>query len=595
MKTRITYFLSIFISFCGWSQLVGQNGQLLFVAEMNGDNEIPMVRTDASGLFTFLLSEDLSEIEIHGAFSNITGNITGCHIHVGDRATNGPVFLNLGSFVSGHRIKAKVPTPALFLELATTGGLYVNLHSSVFPGGEIRGQLDWRSELIMPVVLLGANQIPAVPSPGIGLGVLRFSPNLTRVEYQIMPINLTGPPTAAHIHRGDAATNGTVLTDLNAGTFISGTITDQLTVIDLIFSAYDTGVYVNIHTAAYPNGEIRGQVQLPAIFSGNAFLNGDQETPAVATAARGYGYGVLGYPSIDTLFYLVISEGLIATDAHIHQARAGQSGPVVAPLTATGFPGVYTGSTALTPIQLQAFLKDELYFNIHTAANPAGEIRGQIQNNLLDVYAFDLCGDQEVPKKNVPAYGASHVAINKAATELEYTLFSTDLNGDAVSAHIHDAGFGVNGSILIPLDVPNPYAAGVVEIPGTVAAKIRNDGAYVNVHTAANPPGEIRGQIRRALSCAINVGTVQTDISAVQLMQNPVGHMLFLHLESLRNVDSEIVIQDLNGQGLQSWDLNVISGTSKHQFPVEDLKPGFYFLNIKEKGISSHVIKFVKI
>ncbi|MBK8956663.1 MAG: CHRD domain-containing protein [Saprospiraceae bacterium] len=595
MKSTITFLRSIAFLMFFVHSVYAENGQLLFIAEMNGNNEVPMVRTDASGLFTFLLSEDLSEMEIHGAFSNITGNVTGCHLHLGDRATNGPVFLNLTSFITGQRINAIVPVPALFLELATSGGLYVNLHSSVFPAGEIRGQLDWRAELIMPVVLLGSSQVPPVPAPGLGLGVLRVSPNLTRIDYQIMPIGLTGLPTAVHIHKGDANSTGPVIADLNSGTFITGVIDDQLTVIDVILNAFDTGVYVNIHTAAFPDGEIRGQVQSPAIFSGNAFLNGDQETPPVTTSARGYGYGVLGYPAFDTLYYLVISEGLDATNAHIHHAAAGQSGPVVAPLTPTPFPGVYSGSTALTRVQTLAFLKDELYFNIHTAANPAGEIRGQIQNNLLNVYAFDLCGDQEVPKKNVAGYGASHVAVNKAATELEYTVFAIDLNGDALSAHIHDAGFGANGSVLIPLELPNPYAAGVVDIQGTVAKKIESDGAYVNVHTAANPPGEIRGQIRRGLSCAVNVGTIQSEISEIKLKTNPVNYSLDVTMNSQRTLKGLIQIKDISGQTAKSFNLDIQSGSQQYKFPVDDLHPGFYILQINEKSGGMHSIKFIKI
>ena len=54
------------------------------------------------------------------------------------------------------------------------------------------------------------------------------------------------------------------------------------------------------------------------------------------------------------------------------------------------------------------FFKDELYFNIHTAVNPGGEIRGQIETNLLKSFAFDLAGDQNFLQKP-PAYGAAYV------------------------------------------------------------------------------------------------------------------------------------------------------------------------------------------
>jgi len=583
------------ILLCCFQTLKAGNGQLIFVAELNGDNEVPMVRTDATGFFTFLLSEDLSEMEIHGVFANITGNVTGCNIRVGDRSTSGPIFINLSSYISGQRLKAKLPVPALFLELATTGGLYVNVHSSVFPSGEIRGQLDWRSEIMMPVILLGASQIPPVPSAGIGLGVLRFSPNLTRLEYQVMPIGLSGPPTSAQIQKGDANTNGRVITDLNAGSFVTGTITDQLTVIDVLFSVFDTGAYVNIRTNAFPDGEIRGQIVAPPIFNGNAFLNGDQQSPAVSTNARGYGYAVLNVPANDSLYYIVISEGLTATAAHIHQAPAGQSGPAIHSLTSTGFPGVYSGVTALTHEQLVAFLRDELYFNIHTRANPDGEIRGQIQNNLLNVFAFDLCGDQEVPKRNVPAYGAAYLGMNKAATELEYAMHSINLNGDALSAHIHDGSFGINGPIMIPLELPNPYAAGVVDVSGNVVAKINADNAYFNVHTAAIPAGEMRGQVRRGLSCAINVSNIETNITNLQLLGNPVFEQMVLQLESNRSQPYHWSIRNMQGQCVQQGNLNLYSGSGQYAIRVNDLPAGMYWLKLSENEKDAHWLPFVKL
>ncbi len=596
MKAIYSFTLIFLVAgFCLISvRLLAGNGQLVFVTELNGDHEIPEVRTDATGFITFLLSEDFSEMEIHGVFSNITGNITGCQVYVGDRTTNGLPLLNLNTYISGKRLRAKIPVPSLFLQLATTGNLYVNIHSSVHPSGEIRGQLDWRSEIMMPVILLGASQIPPVPTAGIGLGVLKFSPNLTRLEYQIMPIGLSSLPIAASIHNGDANSNGRILANLNTGTFISGTITDQLTVIDVLFSVYDTGAYVNIKTNAFPDGEIRGQIVSPPLFNSSAFLNGDQEIPPVTTSARGFGYAVLNFPTSDSLYYIVISEGLNSTGGTLHQGEAGKSGTMISTLTPTGFPGVYSGVTAITADQLKAYMRDELYFNLSTASNPGGEIRGQFQNNLLDVYAFDLCGDQEMPKRNVPAYGAGYVGVNKAATELEYALHSIDLNGDALSAHIHDAPFGMNGAILVPLELPNPYATGVMDISGVVADKIKKDNAYFNVHTAAIPAGEMRGQIRRGLSCAINVSTTQSHITDLKILNNPVNDQLNIQIDSDRSTALHFAIRNLNGQCVQRGNFDLFAGQQVYSIHVEQLPAGFYWLDISENNISTYGVKFVK-
>ncbi|MCF8208638.1 MAG: CHRD domain-containing protein [Rhodoferax sp.] len=68
---------------------------------------------------------------------------------------------------------------------------------------------------------------------------------------------------------------------------------------------------------------------------------------------------------------------------HIHQAPSGRpsgNGPVIIGMTLAPGGGVATGpaGTVLTETQYTAYLAGELYFNVHTAANPGGEIRGQI-------------------------------------------------------------------------------------------------------------------------------------------------------------------------------------------------------------------------
>src|SRR5256885_17041725 len=66
-----------------------------------------------------------------------------------------------------------------------------------------------------------------------------------------------------------------------------------------------------------------------------------------------------------------------ATDAHLHKAAKGKPGAVVVPLCSPCTSGV-TGTATITPALLSAFKKHLLYVNVHTASNPAGEIRGQL-------------------------------------------------------------------------------------------------------------------------------------------------------------------------------------------------------------------------
>lgn len=107
-----------------------------------------------------------------------------------------------------------------------------------------------------------------------------------------------------------------------------------------------------------------------------ATLSGSNEVPPVTTPASGSAT-VNFAPSSGVIFYDVTATGLSGVAAHIHQAPAGVNGPVI--VTFSGGPTHWSGQATLTPEQGAALLSGGTYVNVHTAANPGGEIRGQLQ------------------------------------------------------------------------------------------------------------------------------------------------------------------------------------------------------------------------
>ena len=109
---------------------------------------------------------------------------------------------------------------------------------------------------------------------------------------------------------------------------------------------------------------------------------------------------------------------------------------------------------------------------------------------------------QERPHATGTKVGASgRFTATLTGTTLKWTLTFTHLSGPAISSHIHKGARGVNGAILIPLcpsSCTSPLSGTTtltqVEITDMKARKM-----YVNVHTAKNPGGEIRGQITSAV------------------------------------------------------------------------------------------------
>lgn len=106
-------------------------------------------------------------------------------------------------------------------------------------------------------------------------------------------------------------------------------------------------------------------------------LAGDQEVPAVKTDASGS--GTIMVNADKTVSGSVMTKGVSATAAHIHEGAAGKNGGVIIPLTKNGDTFSVPAGAKLTDAQYAAYQKGELYVNVHSAANPNGEIRAQLK------------------------------------------------------------------------------------------------------------------------------------------------------------------------------------------------------------------------
>jgi hypothetical protein len=113
------------------------------------------------------------------------------------------------------------------------------------------------------------------------------------------------------------------------------------------------------------------------------------------------------------------------------------------------------------------------------------------------VWTAPLTSGQEVPKqvvKNAPAHGLFKGSLS--GSKLTFTLTFAKLTGQATAAHIHMGGMGVSGPVVVPLCGPcNSPVKGTVTISNTLVAAFKKHDLYVNVHTAKNPNGEVRGQL----------------------------------------------------------------------------------------------------
>lgn len=143
-------------------------------------------------------------------------------------------------------------------------------------------------------------------------------------------------------------------------------------------------------------------------------------------------------------------------------------------------------------------------------------------------FSAELTTEDEVPPPTPSdGSGSATVTINEDGS-IAYDVEYEELTGDPVAAHIHFGAVGVAGPVMLPLaHGPSPFSGTLTEAdfmpvedgPQTYEEgldAIRDGMTYVNVHTEANAPGEIRGQLL-ALP-PTDVGTAGTVAPAAILL-----------------------------------------------------------------------------
>lgn len=102
----------------------------------------------------------------------------------------------------------------------------------------------------------------------------------------------------------------------------------------------------------------------------------------------------------------------------------------------------------------------------------------------------------EVPPNMTRGSGMAEAWLNKDTNVLKYKITYTGLSGPATAAHFHGpAPSGVNAGVVLPFKGTSSPIEGEATLTTSQAADLMTGKWYANIHTAANPAGEIRGQM----------------------------------------------------------------------------------------------------
>jgi len=115
-------------------------------------------------------------------------------------------------------------------------------------------------------------------------------------------------------------------------------------------------------------------------------------------------------------------------------------------------------------------------------------------------FKADLKPSSEVPPNSTSGSGSGTVTLDSATNQITWNVSFSGLTGPATAVHIHGpAPVGKNAGVLIWLSTKGKTAtsplSGSAAFTAAQASDLMNGQCYINVHTAANPGGEIRGQL----------------------------------------------------------------------------------------------------
>jgi uncharacterized protein (TIGR03437 family) len=536
-------------------------------------NEVPAINIVASGAATIwlhVIRDAQGKVLSASTDFNVTHTfpgevqITGLHIHSGAAGTNGPVLIDSGIRGAEPVVSSTgrgtlnyqgqtLPTNTAGLDAVTgvltnPGGYYVNLHTSEYPGGVIRGQLE-RAEM---VVLMG-QMSPANENPPIaGLNASASAAVVALATCGTTPIRNCAQPTSGqvifdanyagfpegtaftgfHIHDGGAAVNGpvTINTGVSGGANaipanVAGGNLHYEVEVPVTTAAGGTLVglfsnpanhYINLHTVVNPGGAIRSQLRNTDKMQYRVNMSTANEVPAITDV-------VASAPAVFTAHTIRNADGTVAagvaifdvnyrfpgadtfTGLHIHNERAGANGPVTIntglsgtnPVTTTtGSGNIYkivnvNTAAGVAAMNSLAANPEAHHVNLHTTAKPNGVVRAQLTT-----------ANPHLPVVSAVISAVSDPTLRTVAPGGLMTIFGSDLvktdsdigrafNGEKVPASFNGTSVTVGGKPAALLMLAKDYI--VAQVPTDAA---QGDQSLV----VKNANGEMRtaGTVRVA-------------------------------------------------------------------------------------------------
>jgi hypothetical protein len=452
-----------------------------FVFQLRGAQEVPPVPSVASGGCVGQLDQTAGTFALTCVHDVVGATVM--HIHQAGPGANGPILFDLGDPASPVTATWTGMTGADITDVLD-GNLYINIHTSGRPTGEIRGQIVHGVDNFS-FTANGAQYVP--PNSTTATANCTSDLNDAATSLAVSCTHDVPSPVSAHIHQAPVLINGPIVftfpspnSPLNANV----PMTPQLA------AAYiATFFYLDIHTGSGSEDtvspQIRGQIGTPPAGA---------STGTIKIVKQNFPGGgpLFGFTEDITPFVaFTLGDGQTQTFSSVTAGTytVTENDPAVTP-----------GNYTLADLSCDdADSTADMISRSATIRLQAGEVVTCRYRNFRtlatdDLFVFHLSGDQEVPPTGSTARGGCMGRFNSGTSEL--VLVCTHNVDNPTVMHIHHGAAGVNGDIAFDLGSPvSPVIATWFGMSAADIASLFAGTLYVNIHTAGRPAGEIRGQI----------------------------------------------------------------------------------------------------
>lgn len=461
--------------------------------------ELGPVTTAALGVATVeLVGNDVTfDIEATG----LSGPAIDAHFHEGAPGVAGPIVLDIGSTIEtdaegNFRAQGTLPAPAGFADALRAGNIYVNVHTTLNPTGELRGQFEaqeaFRSQL---------TSAQETPTPVVGSDV--------RVTVTNRAPDLGTFQTAVWVGFHDG---GFELLDVGSAAdtfFLTSDALERLA---------EDGNAEPLRTEFAEQGLGRIDGLLPGRLGPNP--EGGQIAPGETVSAvfrldpaqledRFFSYATMVIPSNDAFSanddpqahpIFDVGSNFVATDFVVLGSEALDAGTEVndeVPAN-TGFFGQTVPNTGTAEGGVVAVHPGFLAPGSGGILDDADFTAADFKAVGYELLQFRF---EELTVKGSPT-GMVVARLNEAQTELDFAVVAHGLSGPATDMHFHEGAPGVAGPPVIDvfdsIDLNRDgdvTAQDTVPVDAAFVDALLAGDIYLNIHTALNPTGEVRGQV----------------------------------------------------------------------------------------------------